>query len=94
VHLSRWVTSHGFAYNVSTDLRYFDLIVPCGIANRRATSLEKVLGRPLNSAEVIAPLVAAFADAFEMDMVLAQPEENFEALQSLLAYTPAMAAAK
>jgi lipoyl(octanoyl) transferase len=45
VHLSRWVTSHGFAYNVSTDLRYFDLIVPCGIAGKRATSLEKLLGR-------------------------------------------------
>ena len=44
VHLSRWVTSHGFAYNVSTDLRYFDLIVPCGIAGKRATSLEKLLG--------------------------------------------------
>src|SRR5882672_8013531 len=44
VHLSRWVTSHGFAYNVSTDLRYFDLIVPCGIAGKRATSLEQLLG--------------------------------------------------
>ena len=39
VHISRWVTSHGFAYNVSTDLRYFDLIVPCVIADRKATSL-------------------------------------------------------
>ena len=46
MHISRWVTSHGFAYNVSTDLRYFDLIVPCGIADRRATSLEKLLGAP------------------------------------------------
>ena len=52
VHLSRWVTSHGFAYNVSTDLSYFDLIVPCGIAGKRATSLEKLLGRrvPINEA--------------------------------------------
>jgi lipoyl(octanoyl) transferase len=46
VHLSRWVTSHGFAYNVSTDLRYFDLIVPCGIAGKRATSLERLFGHP------------------------------------------------
>ncbi len=45
VHISRWVTSHGFAYNVATDLRNFDLIVPCGIAGRKATSLEKLLGR-------------------------------------------------
>src|SRR6516164_6909136 len=56
VHLSRWVTSHGFAYNVSTDLRYFDLIVPCGIAGRKATSLEKLLRRDVKLAEVQAYL--------------------------------------
>ena len=56
--MSRWVTSHGFAYNVSTDLRYFDLIVPCGIAGKRATSLEKLLGRRVRNREV-APRIAA-----------------------------------
>ena len=58
MHLSRWVTSHGFAYNVSTDLRYFDLIVPCGIAGKRATSLEKLLGRRVELKEA-APRIAA-----------------------------------
>ena len=52
VHLSRWVTSHGFAYNVSTDLRFFDLIIPCGIADRKATSLEKLLERAVEKADV------------------------------------------
>jgi len=57
VHISRWITSHGFAYNVSTDLRNFDLIVPCGIADRKATSLEKLLGRSVEPKEV-APKIA------------------------------------
>lgn len=52
VHLSRWVTSHGFAYNVATDLRYFELIIPCGIADRKATSLEKLLQRSVALEEV------------------------------------------
>ncbi len=52
VHLSRWVTSHGFAYNVATDLRYFDMIIPCGIPERKATSLEKLLHRTVNLEEV------------------------------------------
>src|SRR6266513_4210050 len=57
VHISRWVTSHGFAYNVSTDLRNFELIVPCGIVGRKATSLEKLLGRSVEEKEV-APRIA------------------------------------
>jgi lipoyl(octanoyl) transferase len=69
VHLSRWVTSHGFAYNVSTDLRYFDLIVPCGIAGKRATSLERVLDRAVGSAEVQPKLVAHFGEVFEREMI-------------------------
>jgi len=64
VHLSRWVTSHGFAYNVSTDLRYFDLIVPCGIQDARATSLERILGGAVETAEAKARLSAHFASVF------------------------------
>ena len=64
VHLTRWVTSHGFAYNVSTDLRYFDLIVPCGIQDARATSLERILRRDVETAEAKARLSAHLADVF------------------------------
>jgi lipoyl(octanoyl) transferase len=62
VHISRWVTSHGFAYNVSTDLRYFDLIIPCGIADRKATSLEKLLSRGVSMTEVKLRLVQHLAE--------------------------------
>src|SRR5260370_28004078 len=68
VHISRWVTSHGFAYNVSTDLRFFDLIVPCGIADRKATSLEKLLGRGADSREVAARLTQQFGQTSALDM--------------------------
>jgi lipoyl(octanoyl) transferase len=67
VHLSRWVTSHGFAYNVSTDLRYFDLIVPCGIAGKLATSLEKLLGRGVEIKEVSRKIAAHLGELFGID---------------------------
>jgi lipoyl(octanoyl) transferase len=66
VHLSRWVTSHGFAYNVSTDLRYFDLIVPCGIAGKRATSLEKLLGRRVELKEAAQPIAEQLGEIFDL----------------------------
>ena len=68
VRISRWVTSHGFAYNVATDLRFFDLIVPCGIADRRATSLEKLLGRRVGPEEVAQRLVKHFGEIFGLAM--------------------------
>lgn len=80
VHLSRWVTSHGFAYNVSTDLRYFDLIVPCGIAGKRATSLERALGRNLGSQEVRQTLILHFGQVFERSMISVSTSELEKAL--------------
>ena len=65
VRISRWVTSHGFALNVATDLDYFSLIVPCGIAGRGVTSLEKLLGRPVDRREVEDRIVRRFCDVFE-----------------------------
>ena len=78
VHISRWVTSHGFAYNVASDLRYFDLIVPCGIAGRRATSLQKLLDRPVLASEVTPHLTAALGRVLGLEMVLADMKESQE----------------
>lgn len=82
VHLSRWVTSHGFAYNVATDLRYFDLIVPCGIAGKRATSLERVLDRAVRTDEVRPRLAAHFGEMFERDMLEVSCAELEDTLQN------------
>ena len=81
VHISRWVTSHGFAYNVATDLRNFDLIVPCGIAGRKATSLEKLLGRAVKVSEVAPKMTGHFGEVFGLEMKAGSREELFEMLE-------------
>ena len=82
VHISRWVTSHGFAYNVSTDLRNFDLIVPCGITGRKATSLEKILGRAVTRKEVVQPVVRNFGEVFGLEMRETSREDLLAQLQA------------
>jgi lipoyl(octanoyl) transferase len=65
IRISRWITSHGFAFNVNTNLEHFRLIVPCGIADRGVTSLSRAAGRPLSLEEVESALVNRFAEVFE-----------------------------
>jgi lipoyl(octanoyl) transferase len=81
VHISRWVTSHGFAYNVSTDLRYFDLIVPCGIADRKATSLEKLLGRSVKWEEIAPRIAKHLGEVFGLELKATSRAELLEKLQ-------------
>ena len=65
VRISRWITSHGFAFNVNTNLEHFTLIVPCGIGDRGVTSLSKLLGREVAIDEVESAFVHHLAAVFE-----------------------------
>jgi lipoyl(octanoyl) transferase len=69
VRASRWVTMHGFALNVNTDLQYFDWIVPCGIQDKGVTSMEKILGRPINMEEVKTVLRVNFEQIFKAKLI-------------------------
>jgi lipoyl(octanoyl) transferase len=69
VRCSRWITMHGFAFNVNTDLAYFGGIVPCGIQDKQVTSLEKELGHPIPMEEVKAAAKRQFEKVFEVKLV-------------------------
>jgi lipoate-protein ligase B len=69
IRCSRWVTMHGFAFNVNTDLSYFDYIIPCGIQNKKVTSMERELGKKLDVAEVKEKLKVNFGKIFGVELV-------------------------
>jgi lipoyl(octanoyl) transferase len=71
VHLSRWITTHGFALNVATDLSYFAGIIPCGLQQVRMTSIERLTGRAPDLPEIAAVCVRHFGEVFGRELVAA-----------------------
>ncbi|MDP4213293.1 MAG: lipoyl(octanoyl) transferase LipB [Bacteroidota bacterium] len=69
VRCSRWITMHGLAFNINTDLSYFDGIIPCGIRNKQVSSLAKELGHTMDIAEVKTLLKRHFEDVFHVNLI-------------------------
>src|SRR5947208_4275552 len=80
VHVSRWVTSHGFAFNVNTDLSYFSCIVPCGLRDKGVTSLRRLKGEALEMAPVIQQVIEQFEQVFQV-RITAETTASRDALQ-------------
>lgn len=68
VRIARWITSHGFALNVSTDLKYFQMIVPCGIADKGVTSISTLVGRNIDIQQVAQSAASRFGEVFSREI--------------------------
>jgi lipoyl(octanoyl) transferase len=69
VRTSRWITMHGFALNVNTNLDYFNMIIPCGIQNKQVTSMKKELGRKIDVADVESKICKHFENVFDVELI-------------------------
>jgi lipoyl(octanoyl) transferase len=85
IRCSRWVTLHGYALNINTDLDFFSYIIPCGISDRGVTSLASEIGRPVDEAEVRSRVLHYFSRQFESDLTLLDGAAAQTFLKSYLA---------
>lgn len=76
IKVSRWVTMHGFAFNVNTDLNFFNGIIPCGISDKAVTSLQNELGKNIDLEEVKGKLIKYFTEEFNYDFNESKPMEE------------------
>jgi lipoate-protein ligase B len=83
VKVSKWVTMHGFALNVSTDLKYFDQIIPCGIFHKGVTSMEQLLGKQISLKEVSSVLTRHFGEVFGAAIARQSAKEFFDSIEQL-----------
>ncbi|HWP42146.1 MAG TPA: lipoyl(octanoyl) transferase LipB [Blastocatellia bacterium] len=74
VRIARWITSHGFALNVNTDLDYFRMIVPCGITDKGVTTISRIVGEEIALEAVASSVAAHFADVFEREVRYTGPQ--------------------
>jgi len=83
IKISRWITMHGFAFNINTDLSIFSGIIPCGITDKEVTSLKKETGREIDIQNVKSLLVKNFKEVFSYDVLTSFPKENLMSLNLL-----------
>ncbi len=81
VHISRWITRHGFALNVNTDLSYYKLIIPCGIVGRGVISIEKLLSHQVEMREVVDHYIKEFGFVFHRRMIEMSEQNLMEELE-------------
>jgi lipoate-protein ligase B len=82
IHISRWITRHGFALNINTDLSFYELIVPCGIIGKGVTSMQKQLNSMLNASEVAERYLLEFSSVFNRRLIRMREHELYQEIRS------------